>query len=118
MRHTPTVLLIGVTGQLGSLVAGELQKNTEINLVIASRHRKQLDQLAQQYGAAVYLDLDKPETLVHALKNIDRVFLLTSYTVNMVTQSKIFIDAAKEAAVEHILVKLGIVLCHILLGTK
>jgi hypothetical protein len=33
---------------------------------------------------------------------VDRVFLLTGYTVAMLVQSKAFVDAAKKARVQHI----------------
>ena len=36
------------------------------------------------------------------LAGVDRVFLLTGYTVAMLTQSKTLVDAAKKAGVRHI----------------
>jgi NAD(P)H dehydrogenase (quinone) len=56
---------------------------------------------------AVLLDLDNPQTFGPALTGVDRVFLLTGYTVAMLTQSKTFVDAAYKARVQHI-VHLGV----------
>lgn len=50
----------------------------------------------------VVLDLDQPETLEPALQGVDRALLLTGYSVDMLRQSKRFIDAAKQAAVQHL----------------
>jgi NAD(P)H dehydrogenase (quinone) len=51
---------------------------------------------------AVYLDLDKFDSMMPALKGIDRIFLMTGYTVDMLRQSKDLVDAAKKAGVEQI----------------
>ena len=50
----------------------------------------------------VPLDLDRPETLAPALHGVDRALLLTGYSVEMLRQSKRFIDEAKKAGVQHI----------------
>lgn len=103
----PSILVLGATGQLGKLIAEDLRKNEHISLTVASRKREQLPALRERYHNAVYLDLDDPRTLPEALKGIERVFLLTGYTVDMLVQSKAFIDAAKKAGVKH-LVHLGV----------
>jgi uncharacterized protein YbjT (DUF2867 family) len=51
---------------------------------------------------AVLLNLDQPSTFPKALQGVDRVFLLTGYTVAMLAQSKTFVDAAVKASVQHI----------------
>lgn len=53
------------------------------------------------------MDLDDPRTFEGGLKGVDRLFLLTGYTVDMLVQSKAVIDAAKKAGVKHI-VHLGV----------
>jgi NAD(P)H dehydrogenase (quinone) len=50
----------------------------------------------------VYFDLDKFETIEPTLQGIDRAFLLTGYTIDMMRQSKDFLNAAKRAGVKHI----------------
>lgn len=103
----PTVLVLGATGQLGKLVADRLQKENQVSLTVTSRKREQLTQLKEKYGNAVYLDLDDPRSFPDALKGIERLFLITGYTVDMVVQSKAIADAAKQADLKHI-VHLGV----------
>ncbi len=50
----------------------------------------------------VYLDLDKPETIAPALEGVDRAFMVTGYTVDMMRQSKDFLNIAKKAGVKYI----------------
>lgn len=107
MAAKPIILLLGVTGQIGSLLAEHLLKDKTIALRVTSRHQNQLAELKKLYGDAVYLDLDDPRTFPQALKGVQRVFLLTGYSATMMTQSKTFVDAAKKANVEH-LVHLGV----------
>jgi len=56
---------------------------------------------------AVYLDLDDARTFPEALAGIDRLYLMTGYTVEMVHQSKTIVDAAAESGVRFI-VHLGV----------
>jgi NAD(P)H dehydrogenase (quinone) len=51
---------------------------------------------------AVLLDLDQPETFPNALGGIDRLFLVTGYTVAMVHQCKTIVDAAADAGIKFI----------------
>lgn len=99
-----SILILGVTGQLGKMVADGLKKE---KLRVTSRRREQLPQLKKEYGDAVFLDLDDPRTFGAALTGVDRLFLLTGYTVAMLVQSKAIVDAAKKAGVKHI-VHLGV----------
>lgn len=103
----PNVLVLGATGQLGRLVADKLHTNGSVSLIVTSRKKEQLPKLKEKYGQAVYLDLDDPRTFPEALKGVERIFLLTGYTVNMLVQSKAITDAAKKAGVKHI-VHLGV----------
>ncbi|MFC7669540.1 NAD(P)H-binding protein [Hymenobacter humi] len=51
---------------------------------------------------SVLLDFDREETLAPALAGIDRVLLVTGYTVDMLRQSKAFLDQAHLAGVRHV----------------
>jgi NAD(P)H dehydrogenase (quinone) len=103
MSSTPTVLVIGSTGQLGGLVAAALMGDDRVRLRVTSRREDQLQTLGGRFSAdAVLLDLDDPRTFPEALAGVDRVFLLTGYTVDMLVQSKALVDAAVVAGVEHI----------------
>lgn len=102
------VLIIGATGRVGSYVMKELDKNNDGIIVRYSTTSEDVAKQWQKDGReAVILNLDQPETFADALENIDRVFLLTGYTLDMLRQSKMFVDAASEAGVGHI-VHLGV----------
>lgn len=94
------ILVMGVTGQLGKLVAESLKGNSDIR--VTSRRSEELDKLRSDYGEAVYLDLDDPRTFDQALSGADSLFMVTGYTVAMVVQSKALVDAAQRAGVKHI----------------
>ena len=51
--------------------------------------------------AAVLLDLADPRSFPAALAGIDRVFVLTAYTIEMVHQVKCITDAAADAGADH-----------------
>lgn len=102
-----TILVLGVTGQLGKLIADRLSNIDTITLRVTGRRPDQLTKLKKQYGNVVYLDLNDPRTFDEALQGVDRLFLLTGYTVDMLVQSKAIVDTAKKAGVKHI-VHLGV----------
>jgi NAD(P)H dehydrogenase (quinone) len=79
----------------------------DIQLRLCSRREDAVAEFREQGKQAVKLDLDDPSTFALALAGVHRAFLLTGYTVAMLTQSKTFVDAAKKAGVKHI-VHLGI----------
>lgn len=103
----PIILVLGSTGQIGRLVIKHLEENNDIRLRLCSRREDTVEDFRKEGKEAVKLDLDDPSTFALALAGVDRAFLLTGYTVAMLTQSKTFIDAAKKAGVKHI-VHLGI----------
>src|SRR5881296_4534253 len=105
MNSTSNLLVLGVTGQVGKLVAKNL-KRSEANFSVGSRRKANLEELADQYGASRFIDLDDPRTFDEALNNVTSIFLITGYTVDMLVQSKSLIDAAKRNGVTHI-VQLG-----------
>jgi len=101
MNSTSSLLVLGVTGQVGKLVAKNL-KRSEANFSVGSRRKANLEELADQFGASRFIDLDDPRTFDEALKNVTGIFLITGYTVDMLVQSKTLIDAAKRNGVNHI----------------
>ncbi|REG98013.1 NmrA family NAD(P)-binding protein [Flavobacterium aquicola] len=102
------VLIIGATGRIGSYIIKELDKNNEGIIVRLSSKDKHIVEKWQHEGReATVLDLDKPDTFLSALEDVDRVFLLTSYTSDMLRQSKMLIDVSVDAGVKH-MVHLGV----------
>src|SRR5579859_4301046 len=106
MNSSSNLLVLGVTGQVGRLVAKHLKRN-EANFSVGSRRKANLEELADQFGASRFIDLDDPRTFDEALTNVTGIFLVTGYTVDMLVQSKTLIDAAKRNGVNHI-VHLGV----------
>jgi len=106
MNNSSNLLVLGATGQVGKLVANNL-KRKEANFLVGSRRKASLGELANQFGASRFIDLDDPRTFDEALKNITGIFLITGYTVDMLVQSKSLIDAAKRNGVNHV-VHLGV----------
>lgn len=99
----PVVLVIGTTGQVGTRILKEFDRDPgDVHVRYAARKPEQVDQLRAEGRDAVRLDLDDPSTFAHGLHGVDRVYLLTGYTVAMLTQSKTLVDAAVKAGVTHI----------------
>ena len=101
MNISSNLLVLGATGQVGQLVAKTL-KRRGANFSVGSRKIATLVDLAHQFGASRFIDLDDPRTFDEALENISGIFLITGYTVDMLVQSKSLIDAAKRNGVNHI----------------
>lgn len=100
-KQNPTVLILGASGTIGSQLVKDLE-GKPVNIRITSRKQNEVEQLCSQGKNCRFLDLDDPTTFALALAGVDRVFLLTGYTVGMLTQSKTLVDAAKKAGVSHI----------------
>src|SRR5438309_11214295 len=101
MNSSSNLLVLGVTGQVGKLVAANLRRR-KANLSVGTRRKANLEELTDQFGASRFIDLDDPRTFDEALKNVTGLFLITGYTVDMLVQSKTLIDAAKRNGVNHI----------------
>src|SRR6201982_2341995 len=101
MNSSSNLLVLGATGQVGKLVATNL-KRRKANFSVGSRRQANLQELADQFGASRFIDLDDPKTFDEALKNVTGIFLITGYTVDMLVQSKSLIDAARRNGVNHI----------------
>src|SRR5262249_3465736 len=87
---------------VGQLVARNL-KRSNAHFSVGTRRKANLEELAAQFGASRFIDLDDPRTFDEALKSITGLFLITGYTVDMLVQSKSLIDAAQRNGVNHIL---------------
>src|SRR5467141_3995600 len=101
MNSASNLLVLGATGQVGKLVAKHL-KRSKANFSAGSRRKENLKELADQFGASRFIDLDDPRTFDEALKDVTGIFLITGYTVDMLVQSKSLIDAARRNGVKHI----------------
>jgi NAD(P)H dehydrogenase (quinone) len=107
---TPAVLVIGASGNVGSALINELMPDHEarlLRLVAATRKPEVAGSLRERGIEVRHLDLDDAGmgglgAIRPSFEGIDRVFLLTTYDVKMLAQSKVAVDAAKAAEVSHI----------------
>jgi NAD(P)H dehydrogenase (quinone) len=95
----PKILILGATGQVGKSVLPYLTANPGVEVLAAARSPEK----ATHLGVPVTrLDLDQIETLEPALQGVERVFMVTGYTIDMLRQSKDFLDIAKKTGVKYI----------------
>lgn len=102
MTTHPTILILGATGKVGAETARILAETGDVNVVAGVRSPEKAQSLTTQGVQVRHLDLDRQETLLPALTGIDRALLLTGYSVDMLKQSKAFLDVAKQSGVQHI----------------
>lgn len=101
-QQRPTVLVTGATGQIGAKTLSNLLLEDRVTPVAAVRSAARAAAFHARGIRTVMLDFDKEETLLPALQGIDRVLLVTAYSVDMLRQSKVFLDAARQAGVRHV----------------
>ncbi|AMP98054.1 NmrA family protein [Pedobacter cryoconitis] len=101
-KTIPKILITGATGQVGRKTINFLLSNKEIELVAAVRSPEKAAAFTAKGIATVILDFDDESTHLTALKDIDRILIVTGYTVDMLRQSKALLDNAKEAGVKHV----------------
>ncbi|WP_428329797.1 SDR family oxidoreductase [Mucilaginibacter sp.] len=98
----PKILITGATGQVGGKTIDFLLSNKDIELVAAVRAPDKAAPFTAKGIATVLLDFDDESTYLPALKGIDRILIVTGYTVDMLRQSKALLDSAKKAGVKHV----------------
>ena len=96
------VLITGATGNTGSLlVPALLRAGTDVRIFVRDEAK------AKSYkdlGAEIVTgDLDRPETILPAVKNVDKIYLLTWNGETQLQQVKNVINAAKQAGNPHII---------------
>lgn len=101
-NNIPKILITGATGQVGSKVINILEQHTDIKIVAAVRSAAKAQSFNQRNIDTVIFDFDDESTHAGALTGIDRLLIVTGYTVDMLRQSKVLIDNAKKAGVQHI----------------
>ncbi len=93
------ILITGATGQVGGRTIDRLMNVGGVEIVAAVRSLEKARAFMDRGIATVILDLDDESTHLPALEGIDRLFVLTGYTVDMLRQSKALLDNAKKAGV-------------------
>jgi NAD(P)H dehydrogenase (quinone) len=99
----PLIFLMGTTGQTGRLILEDFDRTPgDARIRIGVRKQNDLERLRAEGRDAVLFDLDDPRTFGPALCGVDRMNILTGYTIAMTHQTKTVVDAAKKAGVRHI----------------
>lgn len=99
MSQKTRVLVMGATGQVGGMLLPLLAEAADLEVIAAVRNRAKGQKLNVP---TVHLDLDDFATFAPALEGIDRIFMATGYTIDMLRQSKDLVNSAKRAGVKHI----------------
>jgi uncharacterized protein YbjT (DUF2867 family) len=95
-------LITGATGQVGGKTISYLRSLQGVEIVAAVRSLEKAAAFSARGIATVILDLDDEATHLPALAGIERLFVVTGYTVDMLRQSKALLDAAKKMGVKHV----------------
>ena len=91
------ILVVGGTGNIGSLVVKQLQAGKHAFRVLARDPAK-----VSKLGAdAVQGDLSQPESVVKAMQGADRAFILSA-GMSIVAHDAVAIAAAKKAGIKHV----------------
>jgi uncharacterized protein YbjT (DUF2867 family) len=101
-----TILVTGATGKVGSQVIEQLAQRG-IKPRAAVRDKSRAAALGQK-AELVTFDFSKEDTYGKALKGVDKLFLLTPVTPDMVEMTERIVSKAKEAGVRHI-VRLSVI---------
>src|SRR5262245_30044049 len=102
-----TILVTGATGTVGSELVRYLV-NSGQNIIIAAFHSKiKADKLIRDKTVVIVsMNYDKAETIADTLKNIDKLFILTPPSVEMVDISYRIVEEARRNRVK-LIVKLS-----------
>ncbi|MPZ07509.1 MAG: NAD(P)H-binding protein [Nitrososphaeraceae archaeon] len=102
MKMAETILVTGATGTLGSEVVRQLSNSTDVNIKAAARSVEKIKNLESDKVKAVSMDYNKPENLKEALKNVDKLFLLTPDVPTAHELASNLVNEAKKAGVKYI----------------
>ena len=106
-KGRPCILVLGSSGSVGGAVLHDLSAYPDLEVVRTTRDARQAEAWKAKGKPTVVLDLDDPRSFPAALQGIDRLFIMTGYTMNMVHQVKTIVDAAVTAGVGFV-VHLGV----------
>ncbi|BAY43719.1 NmrA family protein [Scytonema sp. HK-05] len=104
-QSKPVALILGATGRTGSYLVNLLEKDSgpdNLEIRVAVRKPEQAETFTKRGIPTVHLDLDDLSTYESALQGVQRLFMITGYTVDMLSQGKNLTDAAKNAGVDYI----------------
>src|SRR4051812_32388424 len=99
-----TVIVTGASGHLGRLVAEDLvERIPAADVVLVTRHRDALRDMAEGGVTVRYGDFDEPDSLPEAFAGGERMLLISTLAVGRRTeQHRAAIEAAAAAGVSHL----------------
>jgi len=98
-----TILVTGVTGTVGSEVVKQASNYTDVHVKAAARSVNRIINLEGDRVKTVALDYNKPESMKEALKDVDKLFLLTPDAPNALELASNLVNEARTAGVRHII---------------
>ena len=103
MVDTPSrILVLGATGKVGGAVLRNLSNDPGLILRATTRSKGKKTALDALADEIVSFDFEDQSTYEASLEGVDRLFLLTGYSVDMLHQSKFLIDRAAAVGVKHV----------------
>lgn len=100
--NTPTILITGATGNIGTQLTKQLAAR-KVPFRVMVRSIKDAETFSEMEGAeAIIGDFNDVETIAAALQGIERAFLLTNSSEQAEAQQKAFVDEAARAEVKQI----------------
>ncbi len=96
------VLVTGATGNTGSLLVPALLK-AGVDVRVLVRNEAKAKPLKELGAEVVTGDLDEPATILPAVKNVDKIYLLTWNGETQLKQAKNVINAARYEGASHII---------------
>ncbi len=97
-----TIFLIGASGRVGNAAVRYLAQCNDVHLIAGLRDPERGRDRLPAHVEVRRFDLDDRPTIDRALVGVERLLLLTGYTVDMLKQSQRVIDALKDAGGQHI----------------
>jgi uncharacterized protein YbjT (DUF2867 family) len=95
------ILVTGSTGNVGTEVVRQLASAGHKVRALVREPRAGANKFPTTVDLAVG-DLDNMESLVHAMRGVDKIYLLAPFTPSLVKQESNVIEAAKRAKVKHV----------------
>ena len=98
-----TVLITGATGTVGLVRAlSEDHASGRLRVLGGTRNKKGCTALKASGVEPIAFDFDDPSSIRTAVAGVDSLFLLTGYSVDMLSHCKLTLDAAKQVGVRHV----------------
>ncbi|MBG83885.1 MAG: hypothetical protein CMJ40_04980 [Phycisphaerae bacterium] len=96
-----SVLVTGATGMFGGLIVEKLSQG-DVPVLAASRSESRAASLTDGSVTGVVADMDKPETFVPLLQQVDRMFLVSPMHPDLGERECALIECAKQANLKQV----------------